>query len=44
VIETIFEYKKLDRQENREESKVVTKEYKSGMMDPARIVARLEQK
>jgi hypothetical protein len=42
VIETIFEYKKLDRQQNLEESKVVTKEYKSGVMDPSRIVARLE--
>lgn len=43
VFETMFNYKKLDRLEQQEESRDVCKEYKSGVMDPSRIVARMER-
>eukprot|EP00347_Sterkiella_histriomuscorum_P011478 403372302 len=43
VIATIYQYKKLDKYETQEESKNITKEYKSGVRDPARIVARMEK-
>ena len=43
VVETMFNYKKLDQLEREEESRVVCQEYKSGMMDPSRIVARMER-
>lgn len=43
VIATIYQYKKLDKYETQEESKFITKEYKSGVRDPARIVARMEK-
>ncbi|CDW90698.1 UNKNOWN [Stylonychia lemnae] len=43
VISTIYQYKKLDKQQMIEESKFITQEYKSGVRDPARIVARMEK-
>ena len=43
VMETMYNYKKLDRLEQLEESRGVCKEYKSGVMDPSRIVARMER-
>jgi hypothetical protein len=39
----MFNYKKLDRLEQQEESRDVLKEYKSGVMDPSRLVARMER-
>lgn len=43
VVETMYNYKKLDKLEMIEESKGVCKEYKSGVMDPSRMVAKMER-
>jgi hypothetical protein len=39
----MFNYKKLDKLEMIEESKGVYQEYKSGVMDPSRMVAKMER-
>lgn len=43
VMETMYNYKKLDKLEMIEESKNVCQEYKSGVMDPSRLVAKMER-
>ncbi len=43
VVETMYNYKKLDQLEMQEESKGICKEYKSGVMDPSRMVAKMER-
>jgi uncharacterized protein (UPF0335 family) len=43
VMETMFNYKKLDRLEQQEESRGICQEYKQGVTDPSRIVARMER-
>ena len=43
VIGGIYKYRKIDKEEKYEESKAITKEYKSGVRDPSRIVARMEK-
>ncbi len=42
-METMYNYKKLDKLEMIEESKGVCQEYKSGVMDPSRLVAKMER-
>ncbi len=44
VIGGIYQYRKKDKLEKYEESKEITKEYKSGVRDPSRIVARMEKR
>jgi len=43
VVETMYNYKKLDKLEMIQESKGICQEYKSGVMDPSRIVAKMER-
>lgn len=43
VLETMYHYRKLDLLERQEESRGVCQEYKSGVMDPSRYVARMER-
>ena len=43
VVETMYNYKKLDKLEMIEESKNICREYKSGVMDPSRLVAKMER-
>jgi hypothetical protein len=43
IIETMFNYKKIDKLERQDESRGVCKEYKSGVMDPSRLVAKMER-
>lgn len=43
VLETMYHYKKLDQLERQEESRGICQEYKSGVMDPSRYVARMER-
>ena len=40
VLRSAFTYKQEDQKENEVELRNVLKEYKSGIMDPARLVAR----
>jgi hypothetical protein len=42
-METMYHYKKLDQLERQEESREVCYEYKSGVMDPSRLVAKMER-
>jgi len=39
----IYQYKKLDLIERQKESRLVGKEYKSGIIDPSRLVAKMER-
>jgi predicted CopG family antitoxin len=40
VIESLFEYKKNHNEEVQEEAKKVARDFKSGMMDPGREMAK----
>lgn len=41
-LEVLYNYKRLETQQEREEASVITKEYRSGIMDPSRETAKLE--
>jgi hypothetical protein len=43
VLQTMYHYRKLDQLERQEESRGVCLEYKSGVMDPSRYVAKMER-
>lgn len=43
IIESLFYYKVRDMEELDQEAKLVTKEYKLGLLDPTRDVSKFEQ-
>ena len=43
VLKVLFQYRLKGKHENEEIANEVTKEYKSGMMDPSREVAKFEK-
>lgn len=44
VLKSLYDYKMIDEQHKKEESKKITREYKSGVIDPSSIVARCERR
>ena len=43
IIKQFYKYRQLVTKQVMEDSKEVTQEYRSGVMDPARIVAKMEK-
>ncbi len=41
-LEVLFNYKRMESMQEREEASLITREYRSGIMDPSRETAKLE--